>query len=163
MVKDSTSIKMKQFPFRMGTRAVSRISRLLILFGLFLILPASAEDWTVNGKDYYNVKVGQVEADRVHITYDGGIGTVLIADLPQQLKKRLNYNPAAAKATIDERNQQEAQADATLAAQTKQEGRDNVPQLQSGGRRPRKRGRSQPKRSKSPDSKPSLQPSGGEH
>ncbi len=57
-----------------------------------------AEDWTVDGKDYHNVKVGQIEPDRVHITYDGGIGTVLLADLPPDLKKRFNYDPAAANA-----------------------------------------------------------------
>ena len=60
-----------------------------------------AEDWTVNGKDYHNVVVGQVEADLVHISYDGGIGTVALADLPPDLQKRFNYNPAGAKAGAD--------------------------------------------------------------
>ena len=60
-------------------------------------LPAMAEDWTVNGKDYHNVKVGVIEADRVHITYDGGIGTVAFADLSPELQKRFGYDSEKAK------------------------------------------------------------------
>ena len=64
----------------------------------------AGEDWTVNGRDYHNVKVGQVEPDRVHITYDGGLGTVLLKDLPPDLQKRFNYDPAQAKATARQRD-----------------------------------------------------------
>ena len=47
---------------------------------LFLALPpplllmpvVHGEDWTVDGKDYHNVKVTKVEPDVVHIMYDGG-------------------------------------------------------------------------------------------
>ena len=122
---------MNKLPYRLWSAARSGISWTLILFGLFLALPALAEDWTVNGKDYHNVKVRQVEADRVHITYDGGIGTVMIADLTPDLKKRFNYDPVAAKTTVDERNQQAAQADAMLAAQMKQQADDAAAQEQA--------------------------------
>jgi hypothetical protein len=71
----------------------------------------------VNGRDYHNVKVTEVDADRVHITYDGGIGTVMIADLTPELKKRFNYDPDAAKQALAEREKQEAQSDAELAAE----------------------------------------------
>ena len=84
----------------------------------------------MNGKDYHNVKVGQVEADRVHITYDGGIGTVMIADLTPDLKKRFNYDPGAAKATVDERNQQASQADAELASEMRQKAKADAAQAQ---------------------------------
>ncbi len=78
------------------------------------------KDWTVNGKDYHNVIVGQVDADRVHITYDGGLGTVMLSDLPPDLQKRFNYDPVAAKQTTQERAQQASQADAELAAEMRQ-------------------------------------------
>jgi hypothetical protein len=74
---------------------------------------ATAKDWAVNGRNYHNVVVGQVEADVVHISYDGGVGTVPLADLPPDLQKRLNYSPAAAKAASQQRN-------AAMAAQSKE-------------------------------------------
>jgi len=60
---------------------------------------ATAKDWTVNGKDYHNVTVGKVEADKVYITYDGGVGTVPLAELPPDLQKRFNYDPKEAQVT----------------------------------------------------------------
>jgi hypothetical protein len=72
---------------------------MLLMF--LLVLPIRADDWTVEGKDFHNVKVGQVDPDKVHITYDGGIGTVLLSDLTPELQKRFGYDPAKAKATID--------------------------------------------------------------
>src|SRR5271156_5255557 len=82
---------------------------------LALMIPALAEDWTVNGKDYHNVKVGQVEADRVHITYDGGIGAVMLSDLPPDLKKRFNYDPQAAEKASQQKESAMSQADADQA------------------------------------------------
>lgn len=80
------------------------------------------ENWTVNGKDYHNVTVGEVEADRVHITYDGGIGTVMLADLTPELKKRFNYDPDAAKAAAAQEAAREAASDLEVqrANQTQQ-------------------------------------------
>lgn len=59
-------------------------------------LTARAEDWTVNGKNYHNVIVGQIEGDRVHITYDGGACALQLSDLSPGLQKKLGYNPAVA-------------------------------------------------------------------
>lgn len=67
--------------------------RIVYLF-LFLSIALHGENWTVNGKDYHNVKVGQVEADRVHITYDGGVGTLPLADLSSLLQKKFNFDHA---------------------------------------------------------------------
>lgn len=53
----------------------------------------TASDWTVNGKTFHNVKVGTVDSDVVHITYDGGAGTVALSDLPPDLRKKFNYDP----------------------------------------------------------------------
>lgn len=76
---------------------MTKTSMSVILALVFATFPAWAEDWTVAGKDYHNVTVGKVEADRVHITYDGGIGTVMLADLPPELQKRFGYDPQKAK------------------------------------------------------------------
>jgi len=71
---------------------MTKTSGSVILALLLTSLPVLAEDWTVNGKDYHNVKVGQIEPDRVHITYDGGIGSVLLADLTPEIQKRFGYD-----------------------------------------------------------------------
>jgi len=86
----------------------------LALLLALLAFPVYAEDWTVDGKDYHNVTVGEVEADRVHITYDGGLGTVPLADLPPDLQKRFGYDPAKAKseAGAREKSRLAAAADA---------------------------------------------------
>jgi hypothetical protein len=68
------------------------------------------KDWVVDGKEYHNVVVGQIEADQVHITYDGGIGSVALADLPPDLQKHFGYDPEQAKETSEARNQAQAEA-----------------------------------------------------
>lgn len=88
--------------------------RVLAVVGVFSVLPVYGEDWTVDGKTYHNVTVGQVEADRVHITYDGGLGTVALADLTPDLQKRFGYNAANAKATSDKRASDATKADAQI-------------------------------------------------
>ena len=80
----------------------------------------TAKDWTVNGQDYHNVVVGQVEADRVHITYDGGVGAVSLADLPPDLQKRFSYDPKKAAAAMAIRTQQEAESDRMAQEAAKQ-------------------------------------------
>ena len=92
-------------------------------------LPAQPNwTWTVLGKDYHNVVVTKVEADVVHIIYDGGIGSLNQADLPPDLQKIFGYDPAeaesAAKAKADslaiaDRDEMtKAQQQAQIAAQT---------------------------------------------
>ncbi len=68
----------------------------MLIFAL-LAFPVHAEDWMVDGKDYHNVKVGTLDPDKVHITYDGGLGTVFLADLSPDLQKRFGYDAKAAK------------------------------------------------------------------
>jgi hypothetical protein len=77
------------------------------------------EDWTVAGKTYHNVVVGNVYPDRVEITFDGGVGTPLLADLSPELQKRFNYDPKAVKEMQAERQEQEQQdADAQKAKES---------------------------------------------
>lgn len=94
--------------------------RILLVLYVLAFSPIRSEDWTVNGKDYHNVTVGQVEADRVHITYDGGIGTVMLADLPPELQKKFNYDAVAAKAATQAEAQHEAESDQMVQTATKQ-------------------------------------------
>jgi len=75
----------------------------IIFLLLCLSIVVYGEDWTVDGKDYHNVKVGQVETDQVHITYDGGIGSLPLADLSPALQKRFGYNPSQAKDAAQKR------------------------------------------------------------
>ena len=78
---------------------------------------ATTNDWTVNGKDYHNVTVGKVEPDLVHITYDGGTGTVMLSDLTPELQKRFNYDPKAAAQASQQKAAAQAQAEADMAKQ----------------------------------------------
>jgi hypothetical protein len=84
-----------------------------LILALLAIIPLRAEDWTVDGKDYHNIKVGTVDPDKVHISYDGGIGSVPLADLTPDLQKRFGYNPSKAKeaASADEQARLKAVAD----------------------------------------------------
>lgn len=50
----------------------------------------------MDGKTYHNVIVGTVEADQVHITYDGGIGSIPLSELPPDVQKQLGYDPQKA-------------------------------------------------------------------
>lgn len=93
-----------------------RLILAVIVAGLCCVT-ARAEDWTVDGKDYHNVVVGQVEADRVHISYDGGVGTVALVDLSPELQKRFNYDPQKAKASADARAQVSAEAQQEIATE----------------------------------------------
>lgn len=73
-------------------RPALRILRVVILAGLG-ILAARAEDWVVNGKTYHNVTVDRVDGQDVHITFDDGITTLAMADLPPDVQKRLTPAP----------------------------------------------------------------------
>lgn len=78
--------------------------RIIFLF-LCLSTAVFGEDWTVGGKDFHNVKVDQVESDRVHISYDGGVGTVALADLSPELQKKFGYDPNKADAESKQREE----------------------------------------------------------
>jgi hypothetical protein len=74
----------------------------LLVIVLLILTPGycMAEDWTVQGRTYQNVTVTKVEPDAVHIMYDGGVGSVNLADLTPDLQKRFNYNPQAAQLAV---------------------------------------------------------------
>lgn len=90
------------------------------LFALLLLsISLNAEDWTIGGKTYRDVSVGQVEADCVHITYSNGIGSIKIVDMPPELQKRFGFDPIAAKAASDAKAKALADAEASLPIQPK--------------------------------------------
>ena len=90
-------------------------------------LPAQANwTWNVKGKQYTNVVVTKVEADQVHIMYDGGVGAIDIADLTPDLQKMLNYDPQLAMQAIKARADDQAKIDAQQATLAAQQAKQNV-------------------------------------
>jgi hypothetical protein len=88
-----------------------------------------AEDWkTTDGKVYQDVKVVESNPDAVTILHKDGGALVPLANLPPDLQKRFNYDPAKAKAAADARvnddaaNAQALQAEMNLASQQRQAG-----------------------------------------
>jgi hypothetical protein len=79
---------------------MNRCVALAIVAWLFVMSPAlRAEDWTTrDGQVYHDVKVLDVKPDYVTILHHDGGGRVALADLPADLQKRFNYDPAKAKA-----------------------------------------------------------------
>ncbi|MCE0521456.1 MAG: hypothetical protein LV480_00920 [Methylacidiphilales bacterium] len=92
----------------------------IILFFLFLSLMVRAEDWTVGGKDYRNVKVLKVEADAITILDSDGGARLNLSDLTLGLQKRFHYDPATAKAAADERARSDAESAAALQQEMNQ-------------------------------------------
>jgi len=96
---------------------MTKTSMSVILALVFATFPARAEDWTVAGKDYHNVKVTSVDSDRVHLTYDGGIGTFNFTDLSPELRKRFGYDPAKATIALKAEQEKQAVADRQIATE----------------------------------------------
>ena len=79
-------------------------------------LPAKPNwTWSVLGRDYNNVVVTKVEADCVHVTYDGGTGSINLSDLPPELRNLFNYDPALAQQATQEKAAAAAKIDAQQA------------------------------------------------
>jgi hypothetical protein len=80
-----------------------------VLLALF-VASLRAEDWkTTDGKVYQNVTVAKTEPDAVTILYRDGGALVPLANLPADLQKRFNYDPAKAKLTADARAKEDAE------------------------------------------------------
>ncbi len=65
---------------------------------VLLVLPqvVHAEDWTVKGRTYQNIRVIKVNPDTVSVTYDGGTGRLNLSDLTPNLQ--LKFKEAATEA-----------------------------------------------------------------
>jgi hypothetical protein len=112
---DIMPLTSKTSPMTDSHRTKSCLSVILAL--AVTLLPTLAEDWTVNGKTYHNVKITKVEPDRVHFTADDGVGSFAIADLTPELQKRFGYDPQKAKASADVRAKASAEAQQEIAAE----------------------------------------------
>jgi hypothetical protein len=92
-------------------------------------------NWQVGDRQYQNVVITKIEADVVHITYDGGLGTVNTADLPPDIQKQINYNPTLAKKAAEDRMANQAQVEAVqaqeLATSNVQNATDRAKQLRA--------------------------------
>ncbi len=73
------------------------------MLAVLCCFPAEAEDWTIQGREYHNVVVQNVTADHVDISFDGGVGSPRLADLPPDLQKRFNYQPPDSAAAMEAR------------------------------------------------------------
>jgi hypothetical protein len=85
-----------------------------ILLILFAGLSLHAEDWTVNGKTYQDVKVILVEPDAVTIMDSDGGARISLADMPADLQKKYGYDPVSAIAAAAKRQADEAASDQAL-------------------------------------------------
>ena len=62
-----------------------------------------AEDFkTINGKEYKNATISRVEPDGIVITFSGGIVKIPFTKLSEELQRKYNYNPEAAKAFAEQ-------------------------------------------------------------
>jgi hypothetical protein len=59
---------------------------------------ALADDFkTINGKEYKNATLSRVEPDGLVIKFSGGIVKVPFTELSEELRRKYNYDPEAAK------------------------------------------------------------------
>jgi hypothetical protein len=89
-----------------------------IIMGMMMLFAslAVADDFkTVNGKEYKNATVTEVEPDGIHIRFSGGVVKLGFVDLPGDVQKRYGYNAqnaaayvAGQVAAIEQANQQAA-------------------------------------------------------
>lgn len=75
------------------------------------------EDWEVGMHTYHNVIVQDVQADRVLVSFDGGVAGPLLVNLSPELQKRFNYDPVKAKAATAAREKVYAQVDSEIRRQ----------------------------------------------
>ena len=80
-----------------------------------------AEDWTTtDGQVYHEVVVVKVEPDAVTILHHDGGGLIPLLKLSPELRKRFNYDPAAAEAAAVARVQADAANALALQAEIEQ-------------------------------------------
>lgn len=107
----------------------------VILTALLIVLPTAslrADDWkTADGKVYQAVQVIAADPDAVTILYKDGGALVPLVNLPPDIQKQFNYDPAKAKAAAearakdDEANAKALQAEMDLLSQMNQAGADS--------------------------------------
>src|SRR5882724_6380861 len=71
---------------------------IFILVALFASLALADDFKTVNGKEYKNATVTQVEADGIVVRTKVGISKLYFTELPKDVQERFHYDPANAAA-----------------------------------------------------------------
>ena len=67
---------------------------------------ALADDFkTTDGKEYKNAKVSRVEPDGIVITFSGGTIKIPFTKLSEELQRKYNYDPEAAKSFAEHTEQ----------------------------------------------------------
>jgi hypothetical protein len=98
--------------------------RAVVLGALLLAWPKHAlraEDWTTTeGKTYRDVKVIEAASDAVTILHHDGGALISLSNLPADLQKRFNYDPARAEAAADARAKSDAESARALQAEMEQ-------------------------------------------
>jgi len=111
-----------------------RFCAVVLTTALMFLSTASlrADDWkTTDGKVYQAVQVIAADPDAITILYKDGGALVPLANLPPDLQKQFNYDPAKAKAAAetrakdDEANAKALQAELDLLSQMNQAGADS--------------------------------------
>jgi len=75
----------------------------LVIFTVLSASIALADDFkTLDGKEYKNAKVSRVEPDGIVITFSGGIVKIPFTKLSEELQRKYNYNPEAAKSFAEQ-------------------------------------------------------------
>jgi Uncharacterized FAD-dependent dehydrogenases len=75
----------------------------LVILAALSVSIALADDFkTVDGKEYKNAKVSRVEPDGIVITFSGGIVKIPFTKLSEELQRKYNYNPEAAKSFAEQ-------------------------------------------------------------
>lgn len=79
------------------TRRFFLYKRFLLFFGL-LVSPLGAESWTVGDEVYEEVSVREVNPETVVILHRGGLSSLPLKTLPENLQERFDYDPDKANA-----------------------------------------------------------------
>lgn len=82
--------------------------RIVVLAALLIALPAFADDLTIEGVTYHDVRWGTVTPSDVSIIHSTGVLTMPLEKLPPDLQKRFGYDPKKAKEYTDAREERAA-------------------------------------------------------
>jgi hypothetical protein len=86
-----------------GAITQSRKPTLIIIALAMLTASVCAEDFkTINGKEYKNATVTRVEPDGIGIRFSGGVVKLPFTELPDDVRKRYNYDASKAAAYVAE-------------------------------------------------------------
>lgn len=88
-------------------------TRTLLLFSFLAVSALYAETWTIDEKVFEDVEVRDVNPETVVILHRGGLSSLPLASLPQNLQKRFGYDVDKA------RTHREAQTERAAAARQK--------------------------------------------